>query len=186
MNEESNKRKKKSPIPESVLRGFKYFKVLTPILEKLRPIKAHHNRTLHYDQYIMLLLFYFFNPIITSTRAISQVSQLKKVQKILGIKKASIGSLSEAGVVFDSSLIEPLISELAKQAIPLETDPKLKNLQKQLVAVDGSLLPALPKILWALWLDDEHRAAKMHLEFDVLKSVPTWAELSDGNANEKE
>jgi hypothetical protein len=54
-----------------------------------------------------------------------------------------------------------------------------------LVAVDGSLLPALPKILGALWLDEEHRAAKLHLEFDIIKSVPIRAEVTDGNANEK-
>jgi hypothetical protein len=54
-----------------------------------------------------------------------------------------------------------------------------------LVAVDGSLLPALPKMVWALWLDEEHRAAKLHLEFDLLKSVPTQASVTDANENEK-
>jgi hypothetical protein len=95
-------------------------------------------------------------------------------------------SLSEAGVVFDSKLLAPLIKELADKSLPLETDPKLKNIQKQLVAVDGSLLPALPKILWAVWLDKDHKAAKMHLEFDIIKSVPIRAELTNGNGNEKE
>ena len=55
-----------------------------------------------------------------------------------------------------------------------------------LVAVDGTLLPALPKMLWALWLDDEHRAAKLHLEFDIIKSIPVRAEVTDANANEKD
>jgi hypothetical protein len=95
-------------------------------------------------------------------------------------------SLSEAGVVFDSKLLAPLIKELADKSLPLETDPKLKNIQKQLVAVDGSLLPALPKILWAVWLDKDHKAAKMRLEFDIIKSVPIRAELTNGNGNEKE
>jgi hypothetical protein len=40
-------------------------------------------------------------------------------------------------------------------------------------------------MLWALWLDDTHRAAKLHLEFDVMKSMPVRAEITDGNANEK-
>ena len=78
MSEKSTKRQKRRAIPESVLSGFKYFKILIPILNKLRPINAHHNRNLHYDQYIMLILFYFFNPIVTSLRAISQVSELNK------------------------------------------------------------------------------------------------------------
>ena len=179
------KRHEKNPIPESALRGFKYFKVLSPILQRLHPEKDHHNRKLYFDQYIALFLFYFFNPIVTGLRAIQQVSELKKVQKVLGVKRTSLGSLSEASSVFDSQLIAPVIQQLAKQAIPLETDTKLKNIEQMLVAVDGTLLPALPKMLWALWLDDEHRAAKLHLEFDIIKSIPVRAEVTDANANEK-
>jgi hypothetical protein len=180
------KRHKKNPISESVLRGFKYFKVLSPILQSLHSEKSHHNRELYFDQYIALLLFYFFNPVVTSLRAIQQVSELKKVQKILGVKRTSLGSLSEAGNVFDSQLIAPVIQELADRAIPLETDLKLKAIEKQLVAVDCSLIPALPKVLWALWLDDEHRAAKLHLEFDIIKGIPVGAKVTDANANEKD
>jgi hypothetical protein len=182
---ENRKRQKRAPIPESSLRGFKYFKVLLPILQRLHSEKKHHNRELHFDQYIALLLFYFFNPIVTSLRAIQQVTELKKVQKVLGVKRTSLGSLSEAGNVFDPQLIAPVIQQLAEQAIPLEIDSKLKSIEQMIVAVDGTLMKALPKMLWALWLDDEHRAAKMHLEFDIRKNVPVRAEVTDANANEK-
>ncbi len=185
-NKSTRGRKKKLPIPESALGGFKYFKSLLPLLQKLRPLYAHHNRDLLYDQYILLLLLYFFNPIITSLRGIQQVSELKKVQKVLGVGRCSLGSLSEAGYVFDSELIAPYIQALAEEAIAIELDPKLKAIEKQIVAVDGSLLPALPKILWALWVDDQHRAAKLHLEFDIKKSLPVRADITDGNGNEKD
>jgi hypothetical protein len=178
-------RKKKDPIQEKDLQSFKLFRKFIPLLERFHLVKDHHNRDLHFDQYICLILFYFFNPIITSLRGIQQVSHLRKVKKILGVKGTSLGSLSEASSVFDADLIASLIKELAKKAIPLEKDPKLKNLQQALVAVDGTLLPALPKMLWALWLDDQHKAAKLHLEFDILKSVPTNAKITDANANEK-
>ncbi len=186
MNTSSKRgRKKRQPVPESALQGFKYFKVLSPILQRLHSEKDHHNRKLYFDQYIALFLFYFFNPLVTSLRAIQQVSELKKVQKILGVKRTSLGSLSEASDVFDSQLIAPIIQQLAEQAIPLETDPKLKSIEQMLVAVDGTLLLALPKMLWALWLNDNNRAAKLHLEFDIIKSVPVRAEITDANANEK-
>ena len=55
-----------------------------------------------------------------------------------------------------------------------------------LTAVDGSLLPALPKMAWALWLDPQHHAAKMHVHFDVLKGVPIEATLTTGNDSETE
>lgn len=51
--------------------------------------------------------------------------------------------------------------------------------------MDGTLLPALPKMLWALWQNEEHRAAKLHLEFDIRKQVPTRATITHGNGNEK-
>jgi Transposase DDE domain len=179
-------RMKRQPIPESALRGFKYFEVLSPMLQNLRSEKDHHNRKLFFDQYIALLLLYFFNPIVTSLRALKQVSELKKVQKLLGVNRTSLGSLSEAGDVFDSQLLAPLIQQLAERAIPIETDPQLKRIEQMLVAVDGSLLPALPKMLWALWLDDTHRAAKLHLEFDIMKGIPVGANITEANANEKD
>ena len=40
-------------------------------------------------------------------------------------------------------------------------------------------------MLWVLWLDDEHRAANLHLEFDIIKGIPVRAEVTDANANEK-
>jgi hypothetical protein len=37
---------------------------------------------------------------------------------------------------------------------------------------------------WALWVDDQHRAAKLHLQFDVLKGVPSAATITAGNDSE--
>ena len=178
-------RKKKAPIDEKSLQGFKYLRDIIPLLDRFHLVKDHHNRDLHYDQYLSFILLFYFNPVITSLRGIQEASYLKKVQKRLGVKATSLGSLSEAQGVFDAQLLAPLIPELARKAALLEKDPKLKTLQQTLTAVDGSLLPALPKMLWALWLDDKNKAAKLHLEFDILKGVPTRGEITHGNANEK-
>ena len=86
-------RKKKHPVKESALHGYKYFKRFITTLEKFRLIKAHHNRELHYDQYIALILFYFFNPVLTSLRSIQQASTLEKVQSALGVKATSLVGL---------------------------------------------------------------------------------------------
>jgi hypothetical protein len=174
-----------NPIDESTLKGFKYFKPLWPILTNLPQEPSHPPRQLHYDQYLCFILFYFFNPTLTGVRSIQRASQLEKVQNVLGVKSTSLGSFSEAGNVFDHTLLPPMVKALAQKALPQEIDPRLKDLEKTLVAFDGSLLPALPKMIWALWLDQNHKAAKLHLEFDLLKSVPTQASLTDGNGNEK-
>ena len=109
-------RSKRLKLKSSEVTGLKYFSMLSPLLERLhddgcRRDKAK-NRTLHYDQYCMLILLYLFNPAITSLRAIEQASELDKVKKKLGCSRASLGSLSEASRVFDASRLEEIISEL--------------------------------------------------------------------------
>jgi hypothetical protein len=162
----------------SILRSFK------PLLNRLHTHADCHNRQLHYDQYVSLMLLYFFNPTLTGLRSIQQASKLENVQKKLDIKRTSLGSMSEASHVFDPQLLIPIINELAQDADLLKLDNRLDKFNFELVAVDGTLLRALPKMLWALWLDEDHRAAKMHLEFDILKGVPLRAQVTDANASE--
>jgi hypothetical protein len=71
----------------------------------------------------------------------------------------------------DAELLREMIPELAQKLLPTARGKDAKALQG-LIAVDGSLLPALPKMIWALWIDDDHRAAKMHVHFDVFKGIP--------------
>ena len=177
--------KRKPPLREEEVQGFKYLDLFFKVLNRFHNAKTHQNRKLFYDQYLALILLYFFTPVLTSLRGIQQATSLEKVQKRLGLKKTSLSSLSEASYVFDPELLEPLIKELAGQAISQEKDPQLKQIYQSIKAVDGTLLPALPKMLWALWQNEEHRAAKLHLEFDIRKQVPTRATITHGNGNEK-
>ena len=182
--------KKRHKIKEHELIGFKYFKAISKILESLRDVGCQRdqagNRILHMDQYISLLLLHMFNPICTSLRSLQQASELKKVQKKLGVPRASLGSLSEASTVFDSRNMLQIIEQLGEQLEPITHHSKLKDLPGILTAVDGTLLKCLPKIAWALWIDDEHKAVKNHVHFEILKSVPVKATITDGNANEKD
>ena len=179
--------KKKPEIEEEDLQGFKYFKVLRPFLEKLRSVGAERdragNRKLHFDQYGSLILLYFFNPIVSSLRGIQQASGLKKVQKALRCSRASLGSLSEATAVFDAEVLKEVIGELAAKVQPLAGQKDLEGLEN-LTAVDGSLLPALPKMAWALWMNETNRAAKMHLVFEVMRGIPRKVSMTEGNASE--
>jgi hypothetical protein len=165
----------------------KYFKRLGPLLDRLHEDATARdkagNRRLHFDQYAALLLLYFFNPIVAGLRSIQQASALTKVQKLLGCARASLGSLSEASRVFDPQLLHDILGELAERAVPLLQGREAEAL-RGLTAVDGSLLPALPKMAWALWVDDQHRAAKMHVHFDVLRGVPVEATLTAGTGSE--
>jgi len=171
-------------IREEDIQGFNYLDSFFKTLDRLHDEKSNHNRELHYDQYIALILLYFFTPVLTSLRGIQQATTLENVQKRLGIKETSLTSLSEAQV-FDAKLLGPILKELAGQALPYEKEADLKQIQQQIKAVDGSLLPALPKMLWALWQDEQHRAAKLHLEMDIFNHAPTAYVITEGNGNEK-
>jgi hypothetical protein len=121
---------------------------------------------------------------LTSLRGIQQASGFRKVQRELGVAQTSLGSLSEAARVFDSQLLRPMLRELADQLVPLQQGAEAEAL-KTLTAVDGSLLPALPKMAWALWNYDDKKAARLHLHFEVLKSVPIAAQITAGKSCEK-
>jgi len=99
----------KRHIDAKTLQGFKHLKNLFPLLQRYQKVGEHHNRQLHFDQYLALSILYFFNPVLTSSRAIQQASTIKAVQKKLGVKSTSLGSLSEASYVFNAELLQPLI-----------------------------------------------------------------------------
>ena len=176
------------PIPEETLQGFKYFRILGPLFTHLHTVGTERdragNRQLFYDQYATLMLLYFFNPTVTSLRGVQQTTTLTKVQKRLGIRRTSLGALSEAAYVFDAALLHEIVTTLGAQLrphVPLAEQEALAPL----TAVDGSLLPALPRMAWALWQDDQHRAAKMHVAFAVLRQGPVEVTVTAGNGSER-
>jgi len=168
------------------LQGFKFFKRLKGLLDVLHGSAPHSNRLLHYDEYAAAVLFYFSNPAITSLRGLQQATDLEKVQKRLGIRRMSLGSMSESVRLFDPDLLAKVFEELAAQAPPRPIDPRIQDLQQVLTAADGTVLRALPRMTWALWLRDTDRGAKLHVQFDVLRDTPVHVEITPGRASEIE
>src|SRR6476620_10083071 len=150
----------------SVVNGFKYVRLVDTLLQALHSAGTERdragNRQLFYDQYATLLLLYFFTPTLTSLRGVQQVSTLAKVQQRWRVQRTALGSLREAATVFDAALLQDVISELALRAWTRapQGNPALRTgdltLLQDLVAIDGSLLPALPRMGWAVWQDEQH------------------------------
>jgi Transposase DDE domain len=178
----------RAPVTTRDLQGFKYFRLLGPLLEHLHAAGTERdragNRQLFYDQYAALLLVYFFSPIVTSLRGLQQATTLAKVQARFGVRPTSLGALSEAAQVFDAALLQAVIGELGRR-IPSPAVATERAALQALTAVDGSLLPALPKMAWALWQDAQHRAAKMHVAFEVLRQIPVGITVTAGQASER-
>jgi len=179
---------KRHEIQEHEIQSLKLFKPLSSLLARLHEAGCARdragNRELHMDQYLMLILLYLFNPICVSLRSLQQASTLRNVQKALKVPRTSLGSLSEATQVFDADLLLGIIDDLAGQLQSIPHDARLDDLKAILTAVDGTLLTALPKMVWALWKPD-HRGIKVHVQFEVLKGVPVSAVVTEGNGNEK-
>ena len=174
------------PLVAEQVQGLKYFTLIRKILVVLHSHKDCFNRRLHYDELASLIVLYFLNPVLTSLRSIRQASTLRNVQRKLGVKRTSLGSLSESAHVFDPGLLAEIVTELASQVGAVDAPARPKGLDEALevIARDGSLLGALPRMAWALWLDEEHRAAKLHLEFNVLKGAPRMGRVTDANGSE--
>lgn len=164
-------------------------KFLAQIMDLLAPLHDHRpdpKRTLHYDEYCAYLLLYFFTPILDSMRGLQQICDFDKIKTKLGLPRFSLGSFSEAGAVFDPALLVPIIEQIGGRLDDIASDPRLTDLERRPTAVDGTLLHALPQMLWALWLDEDHRAAKLHLQLDLLRGAPLAAILTAAGASESQ
>src|SRR5690606_18555317 len=140
------------PLQGAPLQGWKYLNQLTPWLERLRPVGTARdragNRDFFLDQYVSLLLLYFFNPALTSLRGLQALTNLEEVQDRVGVRHVSLDSLSEAGALFDPEPVREILAELTQSVGPAAL-PLPQEALRTLTAVDGSLLPALPRMAWA-------------------------------------
>lgn len=164
--------------------GLQYFKLLGAVRERV-----HHDATvreragkrrLFSDPYACVLRLYFFKPVVKRLRSIPQASELDTVQHLCGCHRVSRGSRSEASRGCAPELRHARSGDSAPQTLPVVHATEAEAL-RGLTAVDGSLLPALPTMAWALWRAPQHRAANMHVPFDVRKGVPVATPVTAGN-----
>jgi hypothetical protein len=167
-------------IREQDVRGLKYFDQLAPLLQRLHEVgcqrDAAGNRQLHYDHYCLLVLLFFFNPLVTSLRSLQQASLLNNVRKKLGCPRTSLGSLSESVTIFDPERLQEIIAELGGQLEPLARDARLRDLRHTVTLVDATLLAALPRMAEASLLKTQTGSGlikwRLHTHFEVERHVP--------------
>ena len=170
-----------APLKQSDIVGLTYFDQLQPLLERLHEDGCLRdragNRELHYDQDCLLVLLYLFNPTCSSLRALQQASELQNVQKRLGCARASLGSLSEAGTVFDPKRLIEIIQELGGQVQPLARDSRLKDITQTLTLVDATIISAMPRIMAASVMKRQTGKGmikwRLHTHFEVDRHQPS-------------
>jgi hypothetical protein len=152
-----------------------------------------HNRQLHFDDYVLLILLYLFNPMIDSMRTLQRVSELPEIQKRLGIKRFSLGSFSESCRVFDPSMLQTVVDQLTRDLLPVQREALLKSLPGKLTLVDSTVIQTLCTVAEAMFLplgDGRHSHAwRLHLQLDVDHHVPGRWEITEpkntGKSDEK-
>jgi hypothetical protein len=148
---------------------------------------ADPRRQLSQRDYLSLLLFALFNPVITSMRGLCQASGLARVQQEVCTHAVSLGSFSEMQAVVEPALLQQVFSELAAEQHAQSGDPRLGAYGKQLMAIDGTLWAALPRMGWALWRYQHGRecALKLHVKFNLLEQKPVGAVLKKARTCER-
>jgi hypothetical protein len=179
------------------LRGFKQLRRIAELLSFLHESGCDRdhagNRELHFDDYVLLVLLYLFNPLIDSLRTLQQVSELPEVDKRLGIKRFSMGSFSESCRVFEPALLQQVVDQLARDLRPIDREGLLRQLPGKLTLVDSTVIQTLCTVSEAMFLplgDGRHSHAwRLHLQFDVDHHVPHAWEITTpkntGKADEK-
>lgn len=172
----------------SDIRGLKHFAKIRGLLMVLHSNGCQRdkpgNRELHMDEYCLGVLLFLFNPAVTSLRAIQQASGFANVQKKLGIKRASLGSLSESVSVFDPEPLKEIASELATQ-VPVGQGADFSAIHQRITAVDGSVFDTVARVAELAWVPlagGKHKHAyRLHTHFEVLRGVPSRIDVTSAN-----
>lgn len=154
---------------------------------KLHPTFDDPRRQLDYGAYLSLFLFGLYNPVVQSMRGLCSVSQLPRVQKEVCGSRVSLGSFSEAQAVIDPDLLREVFEEILQQTQGRgQADERLRQLN--IVLQDGSLWPALPRMIWAQYgvgCKGQAKGVRLHLRFNLLEDKPMKALVTAGKGCER-
>ena len=164
------------------VQGGKYVKLLQNFIRTLRQeddATKHGNQKLLLDDVFIVELIAFYNSTIKSLRTIEDFSQTKQAQEHLSIRKICKSTLSDFNALVDPERLQPIIEALRKSLAEKEShgkkcnvyDSGLMELLKRTVAVDGTFLPALSNVAWAIRQRGPHGEGVYRARFDAMLHV---------------
>lgn len=190
--------RKSSPLQEADLRQWKLLGDFQARLEAAAASSgplgtwSDPRRRLGQSDYFSLLLFGLFNPVVETMRGLCAASALCRVQREVCGGRVSLGSFSEAQAVAEPALLQKVFEDLTAEcgaaagALP-GAEQRLAAYRKKLVAIDGTLWAALPRMAWAFWRHQHtgQSAAKLHLKFNLLEQRPVGGLLTPAKQCER-
>jgi hypothetical protein len=125
------------------------------------------------EDYFSLILFGLFNPVVRTMRGLSRASRLPRVQRQVCNSAVSLGSFSEAQHAFGPEVLQQVLRQIAAQAAArFGQDEALALALPELVAHDSTLIKALPRMAWAVWMDRDNPGIRLHVDFEVFRQIP--------------
>ncbi len=171
----------REPWPYQV-QGGKYVKLLENFAKSLREEdsqSSHGNQKLFLDDVFLVYLLAFYNPSIHSLRTYEDFSQTTQAEKHLSMRKICRSTLSDFNALVDPKRLEPLIETLRQSLSPVLSKCQaqkgtLTDLLKKTIAVDGTFLPALSNVAWAVRNKNQHGTQSYRARFDMMLHVDSW------------
>lgn len=175
--------------PNDPLLGEKYAAFLEHHLAGLRRAYTHPNRVLFYDDLVLAYLMAFFHPTVRSLRTLDDLSQVPAMASHLSSDRLCRSTISDANALFDPQLLEPIVEHLRSRVPQLkQRDPKLAELLKQVIAVDGSLFTVAANVAWALRQrrpnGRERATVRLNLKLDCAGGLPEGVAVSGAGVSE--
>ena len=185
------------PVPgsEKHLVAWRLLQPLEHLLYTLRRADEHGNRTLFADHLLVAHLVAFFSPALKSLRRIEDVFAHPGVRRKYDLPRLPHSTLSDAQTLFDPALVVPLVADLKQRVRFSPHEPRLDELTRKLLAVDGSFFGLAPRVTWALFNkpnatprqpQPRRRRGNVRVDFhfDLLAGVPEAAFLTGGRTPE--
>jgi hypothetical protein len=166
------------PIWPETVQGGKFVRLLERELENLRCEDTHGNRELFLDDVFVAYLLAFYNPTLRTLRTLEDFSQTRQAQKHLSIRRMCKSTLSDFNRLAEPQRLEPIIaalrSQLSRKQAGGRGSHELLSLLKQVIAVDGTFLPAAAGVAWAVCCHNQRKGQQHRARLDWHVDVQTW------------
>src|SRR5712692_8053876 len=176
------------PVATPDLDGLSYFRRLGPWFAPRHAVGTARDRAGHRpllsDQDATVLLLSLFNPTVTSVRGRQQTTTLAPGPAPCGLRRTAVSARSAAAAVCDAAWRPAVLTARGAQRRPPLSGAE-HAARASLPAVDGRLGPAVPRRLWAVWQDDQQRAAKRPVACAVRQHGPVPVTVTAGHASER-
>jgi hypothetical protein len=153
-------------------------------MTKVNAIEAsrtiHHRESLTFAAFVRLLIYYFVTPTESGRQLLTDVLS---AAPSLGVAKVARATFFDGFNRFPVVWFQTLLGTVLR-VTRWQTIPEMAVLG-QLYCIDGSLFPALAKMVWAEY-KSKSQAIKLHLCFELNRMIAVQFVVEAGNSSERE